>query len=140
MDGVLGTAELDLYVEGVLETTYSYVGGNCTLSVRANEATLSLPELEKNINRIEEWKNGILGKLSPPTQIWPEFILELEFESNEIKLKMKYEGYKFVDAIYTMATGNVVFQPRTEVVMSLRAFRYYAYYLALALRMFRGVM
>ena len=117
------SAALTLYVDGVPVTTYSYIGGQVTLSARPNDADLDLTTLTDNTAQIVEWLNGITKWLSVPAYSQGNFIYRTENEPERITAKYVTGGGEAIDARYNKSTHLIKFKARPQITMGLGSFR-----------------
>lgn len=138
IDEVADTATLHLYVDAVLVTSYSYAGGNVTLSERPSETVVSVPQLVKSIQDIITWSGLIKARLAPPAEARPETKYQVVTKEKRIVLTCELAGVPAIDAIYRDNTQQITFQPRPELTSPYSCYRRFVYALDMLQQEIKG--
>ena len=129
IDNETQTAELKLFVSGVLATTYSYAGGYVTLSARPVGIEVGAADFTANVEAIERWLLMIRDYLAPGEYARCLFTGKITAESNKIKCSLELDNAQMIDAVYKDATKLTTFGSRPQFVASVPHFRVFAYHL-----------
>lgn len=122
VDGTSGTAELNLYVGGELETTYSYSSGHYNLSERLEEAVLTPDEYRVNVKLISRWHLMCQIDIAPSSPFEPYEII-VEETASRFKVKLKFGDTLVIDSHYNKNTNKVKFDPRPALSLTPGQFR-----------------
>lgn len=120
-------AELLLYIDGVLVTTYAFDDGDFTLTALADAVEISPDALKDNIARIYAWVQQIEMYLDVSPNSYPNMSIEFECDDDEVKLKMNTTGGIVINATWARGAATVTFQPRDQQTMNMREFMYFAF-------------
>ena len=125
------TGSLDVYVNGVVETAYSFDKGEFTLTERLNIVTLSTEDYFRNVKFISDWycdlNNVLLISPSSNKSCNQKRSVVLEDISVTVKLGFNLDSYLMaIDGLYVkQSSNNVIFQPRPELVLNVTQFSYF---------------
>lgn len=111
-------ATLELFVGGVFVTSYLYNTGFVTLTPIISTTTLTLPELDANLNYIRRWITLIKSEINPVQLPRELFKQELKKTNNKIKGQYEFNTLLMTDVEYNDNTGLVVFQPRLQFILN----------------------
>lgn len=123
------TATIDIYVLGVLATTYSYASDEVTLEERPNIDTLSIADLAINVEGINTWIGLINKYLINISGVVSRFDEEQKKTNTTIHGKMEIKGDQISDVLFTESTKLCAFQPRNMIVLSYTNFKKWAVFL-----------
>lgn len=119
------TAHLDLFVGGVFITSYAYANGVITLSERENIDVVPFVTLKENVSYIKFFIGSIVQQLSPQDFVSVIFKEEIERENGTMQYKQELAGEQTIDVEYNYTTQQFTFQPRAEIELNFRQFKYF---------------
>lgn len=112
-------AALELYVGGVVVTTYNleFETEVVTLSARPSQTVLTIEEYVTNVGEILRWVR-MVNMNRPLHSERGEFSSELTRKSDRVEMLYKKGTLTVTNADYKQSTGEVKFNPRSEIVMN----------------------
>lgn len=122
IDEETNKATLDIFVGGVIVTTYTFDNGIVTLSPLANDAVVHESALQVNLGYIAKWIGIIRTELKPPTQKRAKFTEDIDKKNNKVKAMFKNEGNMVTDADFDPDTRNFTFQSRGQITLNFNCF------------------
>ena len=126
-------ATLDVVVNDVVVTTFSYATGMVTLSERFNPVVMNLAEYNTRLTQIKKWLTIINGEIVPATTPRVKYREVVKKTNNKIKMDFQFDhpnGQIVTDAEYDWQTGMVTFQARAEITMAWTDFTYWIAFLS----------
>lgn len=124
IDGVGGTATLEIVANGVVETTYTYTNNIFTLSERLSDVTLSKSEVTVTENDIEGWYNGVVANIGC-TYAWAAHSLDIDDKNTRVVYKLKFGDSNEIQAIHAILhknNGSYEFKARSELTLTPHQF------------------
>ena len=117
VDGTANTASLEIYVDSVLVTTYSWNGTAFLLSERLTDVTLDRADLSGNVTDIEGWRDTCLRYCNVVIAFDPH---ELRVNDHTVNLRYRLEfgAVMAIDATINKTTGDIVFAARPALTLS----------------------
>jgi len=109
-----GTARLDLYVGGVLTTSYVYGAGKFILSLRPEATVVPLAELVDNVKIIRDWFRLCVSELGLEPAPFPRYDEKFEEDAAGVNMRLKFGGATVTEAAFDRVSQAATFQPRPE--------------------------
>lgn len=132
VDGTTNTASLEIYVDSILVTTYSYDGTNFTLSERPSETTLSRADLSGNVADIGLWMESVRRRCTVLYPYTPHSF-DADDHANRTVYRMRPNGVLAIHAIYHKDPDTFTFKERPALLLNPEEFRQFDWVLRLML-------
>lgn len=113
---------LDIYVGGVVVTTYTYDNGIVTLSPLVNDAVLSEADLQTNLSYISKWIGIIKTEIVPPNQKRAKFTEDIDKKNTRVDATFKNDGNTVTNADFDPNTRTFTFKSRGQIVLNFNCF------------------
>lgn len=123
VDGNANTAALEIFVDGVLATTYSFAGNVLTLSERPNDIVISKSDLASNVADIELWMGLVCKYCSISYEAFAPHDLDIDDKSNRFIMKLKFGDVMAIHAIVQKTLDTIEFKARPELTLTPEEFR-----------------
>ena len=123
VNAVTGTGSLDLYVGGVIETTYTYGSGAFTLSVRPDDIVLEADVAREKIREINSWWvlcQQVLALNYSPAVV---YVYKMEETSTNVQWDLTFGEVKIINAKYKRSNGKTTFKARPEITLTPAEFQ-----------------
>lgn len=122
VDGTVNTAALELYVDDVLVTTYTWAGGTFVLSERLTDVTVTRSGLVTNVADIETWQR-MVDTYCAVTYSFDPHDLRVNDHANTTRYRLEFGAVMAIDCTITKASGDTEFKARSEVTATPEEFR-----------------
>jgi hypothetical protein len=123
VDGNANTASLEIFVNGVLETTYSWNGTTVVLSDRPNDTTVTKDDIGVIVSDIGMWLDGVHRYCSVEYAEFEAHSLDVDDKASKHTFKLKFGDVTAIHAIVSKSNPNVEFKARPELTLSPEQFR-----------------
>jgi hypothetical protein len=123
VDGNTNTARLDIFVDGILVTTYSYAADVFTLSERATDVVITKDDLSSNVADINAWMMLVGNHCVVVYEDFAPHELNLDDKSNRFIFRLKYGDVMAIHAIVQKTTPEIEFKARPELNLTPEEFR-----------------
>lgn len=111
------TASVDIFINDLLITTYSYEDDMITLSERENTDSIDLTEFSETINSVTEWVGLVRSLLAPADEKRSFFSEEMQKLSGKVEGKFVVSVNQITEMEFETSTELVSFQPRSEMIL-----------------------
>jgi len=112
------TAQIDLYVDAVLVTTYSIGGGIVTLSPIVTDALLTFESLRNNINSLKQWYDLVSIYILPYSFYPIDYRSTIFEDTNSIDMKFVAHNQDPIHIVYHKVAGDFTVKLRPQLTMS----------------------
>lgn len=123
VDGNANTAALEIYVDNVLITTYSFANNVFTLSERPTDTVVTKDDVASNVADIERWMALVAMYCSVVYDDFAPHSLDLDDKVNRFIMKLKFGDAMAIHAIVQKSTPQVEFKARPELNLTPEEFR-----------------
>lgn len=114
IDTRLNTAQLDIFVDDIVVTTYTFDNSFVNFSERPNSTSLSPQVLGVNVLSIQRWIKLIRRNLVVDEQTKNEFEHEMKKTDIDVLFKSDIDGELLTDATYDPNSDIITFSARPE--------------------------
>lgn len=129
INGVDKTASLELSVNDILETTYSYADAIYTLSARPNSVDVSLDQLKGNVQAIKNWLSATTLLIPGQPLATAECQETIRYFDGRIRAVLYFGDSLAVRATYRKSTKITTIDGRQELQLNPWQFgRFYSTY------------
>lgn len=115
-------ATLDLFVNNVVVTTYTYDNGIVTLSPLLNDADVHESVFQTNLGFISKWMGIVKTELNPPTQKRAKFTEDIDKKNTKVQATFKNDGNMVTDADFDPSTRTFTFKSRGQITLNFNCF------------------
>lgn len=121
IDTETGMSNLNIFVDNILITVYSYKNDKVKLSERIDPVTTNLNVIKENILSIKKWIEYVRENLFPMTL--PKKTYEQKMKKKPMEMIATFErGNLITDASFDSQTQLITFQPRDEITIGFSDF------------------
>jgi len=121
-DGTNNTANLEIYLDNVLITTFNYNGVLFTLSPRPTVTTVNRPDFVGNVEDIVTWHTSLEKWLTLNYSFKPHF-LRINDHTNTTRFRLEFGAIMAIDALVNKPAQTTEFQARLALTLSPEEFR-----------------
>jgi hypothetical protein len=128
---IANTAVIDLYVDSILVTTYSFDGATdtVTLSAISPPAITDKTTIEHNFIAVDTWYAAILKFLDGSVVAPADHDCNLKDGATEADIKIKLDGNPAIQLTLQKSTGIITVHARPSIIVGIRSFGRYVNFL-----------